>query len=204
MKYLSKFLVRGIDVLLPIGVTLYSIYWLTFFGDKFLGDIVRPFIPQGYIWPGIGLLVGIGVLLLVGLFASILPGRKLFEWIEHVSVRLPLVKTIFRSTQDFTRLFISPHEGEEFGEAVWVPIGDLHVIGFITRGPRYGTPAADPRDRTVAVYISMSAGIGGFTVYLPRSRLEPTGLTVEEAMRLVMTAGVSMTKPPEATPPPKA
>lgn len=49
----------------------------------------------------------------------------------------------------------------------------------------------------------MSAGIGGFTVYLPRSKLEPTGLSVEEGMRLVLSAGVSMTEPPRAMPPTK-
>jgi len=201
---IGRFLARGIDALLPIGVTVYVIYWLAFYGDKFLGEMVRPVMPESYFWPGIGLIAGVVALLLVGLFASILPGRWLFESIERACMRIPLVKTIFRSTQDFTRLFISPHEGDEFGEVVWVPIGELHVIGFITRGPNYGAATVDRHDRTVAVYISMSAGIGGFTVYLPRSKLEPTGMTVEEGMRLVMTAGVSMTQRPNAEPPPSA
>ena len=202
MRMIGRFLARGIDALLPIGVTIYVIYWLAFYGDKFLGDMIQPMIPESYFWPGTGLVTGVLALLLVGMFASILPGRWLVELIERVCVRIPLVKTVFRSTQDFTRLFISPHEGDEFGEVVWVPIGDLHVIGFITRGPTYGSAAVDSHNRIVAVYISMSAGIGGFTVYLPRSKLEPTGMTVEEGMRLVMTAGVSMTQRPRAEPPP--
>ena len=87
---------------------------------------------------------------------------------------------------------------------MWVPFEDKHLIGFVTRGPVYGPEDAAEGDRTVAVYVSMSAGIGGFTVYLPRSKLEPTGLTVEEGMRLVLSAGVSMAEPPRAVPPPKA
>jgi uncharacterized membrane protein len=203
MKFVGKFLVRGVDALLPIGVTLYVIYWLAVFGDKLLGDMLRPMVPEIYFWPGFGLLAGLAVMLIIGVFASTQPGRKLMEAIERVCSRIPLVKTVFQATQDFTRFFFTAHEHGDFGQAVWVPFGDMHLIGFVTRGPSYGPANAESGDQTVAVYVSMSAGIGGFTVYLPRSKLEPTGLTVEEAMRLVMTAGVSMTTHPRAAPPPK-
>jgi uncharacterized membrane protein len=203
MKSISKLMVRGIYTLLPIGVTVYVVYWLTVFGDRLLGDLLRPMVPGVYFWPGLGLIVGLAVVFVIGALATIPPGRWLFGMIERACVRTPLVKTVFLATQDFGRFFLVPHEHGDFGQAVWVPFGDMHLIGFVTRGPSYG-PAADAADRTVAVYVSMSAGIGGFTVYLPRSRLEPTGLSVEEAMRLVMTAGVSMTERPRAAPPPSA
>lgn len=201
MKFIGSLLLRGIDALLPIAITLYAIYWLAFFGDKLLGEIIRPVMPEHWLWPGIGLIAGLVALFLVGVLASTLPGRWLFAACERACLRVPLVKTVFRATQDFTRFFMMPHAREEFGEVVWVPFGDLHVIGFVTRGPVYGTAADNEKDRTVAVYVPFSYQIGGYTVYLPRSRLEPTGLSVEEAMRLVVTAGVSMSdQPVEAQP----
>lgn len=201
MKFLVNVVVRGIDTLLPIGVTLYAIYWLAFYGDLVLGQIVRPVLPESLLWPGIGLLAGLVGLFLVGLLANTLPGRWLFGAMDRVCLRIPLVKTIFRATQDFSRFFLAPHARDEFGEVVWVPFGDLHVIGFVTRGPVYGSSAIPEQDRTVAVYVPFSYQIGGYTVYLPRSRLEPTGLPVEEAMRMVVTAGVSMTEQPVETQP---
>jgi len=201
MKFIGKLLVRGVYILLPIGVTLYVIYWFTVFGDKLLGEIVRPIVPEVYFWPGIGLIAGLAAVLAIGVLATIPPGRWLFGVIERVCSRTPLVKTVFLATQDFSRFFLQPHEHGEFGQAVWVPFDDKHLIGFVTRGPSYGAANGASADPTVAVYVSMSAGIGGFTVYLPRSKLEPTGLSVEEAMRLVMTAGVSMTERPRASPP---
>lgn len=204
MKTFARFLARGITALLPIAITLYAIYWLAVFGDQLLGDLLRTMAPAVYFWPGIGLVAGLVVLLAIGLLASIPPGRWLFASIERLCMRIPLVKTVYQATQDFTRFFVSPHARGEFGQAVWVPFGDVHLIGFVTRGPSYGTADTESGDHTVAVYVSMSAGIGGFTVYLPHSKLEPTGLSVEEAMRLVMTAGVSMTERPRAEPPPKA
>jgi len=204
MKALGKVLIRGMDTLLPIGITLYCIYWLMFYGDKLLADLVRPIMPAAYLWPGVGLVVSFLIVLVIGLFAMTRPGRSLFGAIEKLCVRIPLVKTVFRGTQDFTRFFFAAGERGDFGQVVWVPFGDMHLIGFVTRGPTYGRTDVDEKERTVAVYVSMSAGIGGFTVYLPRSKLEPTGLSVEEGMRLVLTAGVSMAgPPPEAMPPSK-
>lgn len=203
MKTIGRILIRGIDALLPIGVTLYVIYWLAFYGDKLFVDMVRPMVPESYIWPGTGMVAGLLAMLIIGVFAITKPGRWLFDRLEVFFTRIPLLKTVFRGTQDFTRFFFATSERGDFGQVVWVPFGDMHLIGFVTRGPVYGPADAAAGDRTVAVYVSMSAGIGGFTVYLPRSKLEPTGLTVEEGMRLVLTAGVSMAEPPRAVPPPK-
>jgi uncharacterized membrane protein len=203
MKAIGKILIRGIDVLLPLGVTLYAIYWLAFFGDKLLTEVFRPMMPESAIWPGTGMFAGLLAMFIIGVFTFTKPGRWLFGSFERVFTRIPLVKTVFRGTQDFTRFFFAAGERGDFGQVVWVPFGDMHLIGFVTRGPVYGPKDAAEGERTVAVYVSMSAGIGGFTVYLPRSRLEPTGLSVEEGMRLVLTAGVSMAEPPRAVPPPK-
>jgi len=203
MKTIGKILIRGIDALLPIGITLYVIYWLAFYGDKLLVDLIRPILPEAYIWPGTGVVAGLLVMFFIGVLAITKPGRWLFDRIERLFTRIPLVKTVFRGTQDFTRFFFATSERGDFGQVVWVPFGNMHLIGFVTRGPVYGPAGAAEDERTVAVYVSMSAGIGGFTVYLPRSKLEPTGLTVEEGMRLVLTAGVSMAEPPRAMPPTK-
>jgi len=203
MKTIGKILIRGIDALLPIGVTLYGIYWLLFYGDRMLAEMVRPFVPEAYIWPGTGVVAGFLVMFIIGTIVVTNPGRRLFGVFERLCNRIPLVKTVFRSTQDFTRFFFATGERGEFGQVVWVPFGNMHLIGFVTRGPAYGPADTAVGERTVAVYVSMSAGIGGFTVYLPHSKLEPTGLTVEEGMRLVLSAGVSMAEPPRAVPPPK-
>lgn len=207
MKLFGRLFIRGVDTLVPIGITLYVIYWLAVFAESMLGEVIRPLIPESWHWPGINLLIGLfaGIVLifLVGLVVSAGPGRWLVASSEWLLGRIPLVKTILQTTHDFTRFFVAPHERGDFGQVVWVPFGDMHAIGFVTRGPAYGPPDAAAGDRTVAVYVPFSYQIGGYTVYLPRSRLEPAGLSVEEAMRLVLTAGVSMAEQPHAAPPPK-
>jgi uncharacterized membrane protein len=206
MQIFSRFFIRGMETLVPIGITLYALYWLAVFAESWLGEVIRPLVPSTWNWPGIGLVVGLlAAMVLVfvfGLLVSTRPGRWLVVSGEWLLGRIPLVKSFLQTMHDFMRLFVAPHERGDFGQVVWVPFGDMHLIGFVVRGPSYGQAAAG--DRTVAVYVPFSYQIGGFTVYLPRSRLEPTGLSVEEAMRLVLTAGVSMAEPPRAVPPPKA
>ncbi len=207
MRIFNKFFVRGVDTLIPIGITLYALYWVAVFAESMLGDMIRPLVPATWDWPGIGLLIGLFAAMIlvfvIGLLVSTGPGRWLMGSGEWLLGRIPLVKSILQTMHDFTRFFVAPHERGDFGQVVWVPFGETHLIGFVVRGPSYGSVATAAGDRTVAVYVPFSYQIGGFTVYLPRSRLEPTGLSVEDAMRLVLTAGVSMAEAPRATPPPK-
>lgn len=133
MKTLGKILIRGIDALLPIGITLYVIYWLAFYGDKLLVEMVRPILPEAYIWPGTGVLAGMLVMFIIGVLAITKPGRWLFDRSERIFTRIPLVRTVFRGTQDFTRFFFATSERGDFGQVVWVPFGDMHLIGFVAR-----------------------------------------------------------------------
>ena len=69
--------------------------------------------------------------------------------------------------------------------------GEARLIGFVTRE---SAPELEPRataDGLVGVYFPMSYQIGGYTLYLPRARLTPLDIGVEEAMRLVLTGGMS-------------
>jgi uncharacterized membrane protein len=63
------------------------------------------------------------------------------------------------------------------------------LIGFVTT-EHANTLGIGGGDDLVAVYLPMSYQIGGYTVYLPRSRVTETDLTVEQAMRIVLTGGV--------------
>jgi uncharacterized membrane protein len=70
-----------------------------------------------------------------------------------------------------------------------VDFGPGRVIGFVTQEnaklPGIGTDTS-----LVAVYLPMSYQIGGYTLYLPRDRIQPTELSVEAAMRIVLTGGL--------------
>jgi uncharacterized membrane protein len=112
-------------------------------------------------------------------------------WLEEVLNRIPLVKTVYGAVRDLMSLF-SKAGSRKFSKVVMVKFPGLEarLVGFVTIEDFAGLAvAAAPGE--VAVYLPMSYTIGGYTVLLPRSCLTPLDMSLEDAMRFVVTAGMS-------------
>jgi uncharacterized membrane protein len=79
---------------------------------------------------------------------------------------------------------------------VAVSIADnMRLVGFVTRENTTELPhARDTGDEIVGVYLPMSYQIGGYTLFVPRSAIERMDMSVEDAMRFVLTAGMSSSR----------
>jgi uncharacterized membrane protein len=80
-----------------------------------------------------------------------------------------------------------------FNQVVMVQIGDsrARVLGLVTREDFSDLPPGIGAKDSVAVYVPMSYQLGGFTTIVPRSAIQPVNMTMEEAMRFAVTAGLS-------------
>lgn len=190
MHFTTTFL-RGLGVVLPIALTLYFVVWSVRAAEMLMKPLALLMIPstRDYI-PGSGLVLGIALVYLTGLLVQLF----VIEWLvglgQHMLERTPLVKSIYNALNDFMS-YIVRRPSETASRVVNVKLADeLSLVGFITDPDPVSLRApGDPDDR-VAVYLPMSYQLGGFTVLLPRDRLRPLDLGVEDAMRLVLTAGV--------------
>jgi uncharacterized membrane protein len=115
--------------------------------------------------------------------------RKLLGVGERLLLRIPVVKTVYSAIRDMTRLVNTDKAKRELERVVTVPFGSGRVLGFVTQ-EHANKLGVGGDDDTVAVYLPMSYQIGGYTVYIARSQVEETDLTVEQAMRIVLTGGV--------------
>jgi uncharacterized membrane protein len=104
-------------------------------------------------------------------------------------MRVPVLKTIYGAVRDLTSLVRVGDRGGELQRVVLVDVGPGQVIGFVTQESA-SLPGMTEDAGLVAVYMPMSYQIGGYTLYLPRDRLHPTDLSVEQAMRIVLTGGL--------------
>jgi uncharacterized membrane protein len=78
------------------------------------------------------------------------------------------------------------------GQVVRVRVADhMHLIGFVTREDFTTLPAGLGGADVIAVYLPMSYQVGGYTVLLPRRLVEPVDMSVEDALRFAVTAGMS-------------
>jgi uncharacterized membrane protein len=189
MKMLRNALLKGVVAVLPIGLTLYFVYWLAVTLERLLGSIFKAMLPDNLYHPGMGLLFGVILLIAAGIAVN--------AWVVHVLLslsgqlleRIPLVKSVYSAVRDFVDFFAADRKDSESQRVVMVSYGDMRLIGFLTREQVPELQSIGEQDR-IAVYVPMSYQIGGFTLFVPRDSVQPIDINAEDAMRLVLTAGL--------------
>lgn len=188
MKQIGGILLKGLVTILPIGLTIYFVYWLGVTTESLLSQPIKWLVGPNY-WPGMGVLMGFLLLFVVGLAVNAFVVRRVLGLGEELLLRVPVVKTVYSAIRDMTRLVNTEKRKGDLDRVVTIEFEFGKLIGFVTQ-EHANTLGIGGGDDLVAVYLPMSYQIGGYTVYLPRSRLTETELTVEQAMRIVLTGGV--------------
>ncbi len=196
MKMIGKVFVRGLLTALPIALTIAALVWMFMLAETALGKLMTLALGEWYV-PGMGVAAGVVLLFALGVLMHLWIFRKIWQWGEGLFARLPLVKTIYGGIRDFTDFLSKSGDGEDGADQVCVvSLGeDRNLIGLLTREECGDLPDKLAPEGFVAVYLPMSYQIGGFTIFMPREAITPLKLTVEEGMRLALTAGVSATRP---------
>jgi len=195
VKGLTRTFLTGLAAILPIVITLALLWWLGTTAEELLGGLLRAILPEPLYFPGLGLLVTLGVIFGIGVLLRAYVVQWLFAWVEDLMEHIPVVKTIHGVVRDMMSL-VSGDLEKQFGDAVLVtlPGTDYRLVGFVTREDFAGLPDELGSEGTIAVYLPMSYQIGGYTLMLPRKQVEPLNLSLEDAMRYTLTAGVSARK----------
>tara|TARA_R110000787_G_scaffold73921_7_gene164517 strand:- start:4795 stop:5457 length:663 start_codon:yes stop_codon:yes gene_type:complete len=194
---LVRTFLSGLFVLLPILITLAIVMWLIGTAEKLLGSVIQILMPGEAYLPGMGLIMTLAVIFFVGLMTQAIFFRKLIQWFEHQLERIPMIKTVYGAVKDLTGFISRAGESKKrMGQVVLIQIPNvpIRLLGFVTVEDLQsaGLPRiAEQDEESVAVYLPMSYQIGGYTMLLPRSYLTPLDMGMEEAMRFVITAGLS-------------
>ena len=199
MRRIWNTMLKGLVALLPIGLTVYLVYWLAVAAETLFSRLLKLVIPESAYWPGLGLVAGLVVLFLAGLAVNAYVVRRALRLSDDLFARIPVVKTFYVAIRDFMRFFPSAGKGSDLKRVVLVPFGPGKAIGFVTAesSTALGVAAGDD---LVAVYLPMSYMIGGYTVFLPRHVIEPTSLSVEAGMRIALMGGVQGAQAAVASP----
>jgi uncharacterized membrane protein len=194
-KVVSRIFLRGLVVILPAVLTIALVVWLATSAEEFLEGVIRHLAPGWKYWPGLGILLGIAVIFAAGILVHEPVTRWLLGRVDALMRRIPLVKSIYLSIRDVAG-YMSQDEASGFKQVVAVRVQDMLLIGFVTTEDVQGLPAAAEGEKLIAVYLPMSYGIGGYTVYLPKTRVEPLDMSLEDAMRLTLIGGVTAKEAP--------
>lgn len=187
-KYILKYILTGLITLLPLILTFYLLYWLAISAETLLGDLI----PHEIYLPGMGIATALLAMFIIGALMHTRPIQQLFTRGERIFYHLPLVKSVYAAFRDFIDYF-SPSKKKGFEQVVAVTLGDtgIRLIGFVTQTAPTQLPDDLHGAEYVLVYLPMSYMIGGYAVLVPRAAVQPLNMSMEEAMRYVITAGVT-------------
>ena len=189
IKSISKTLLTGFVTILPVVQTVYLLYWLAVSSENMMRATLEFVMPQATYFPGLGMIAGLAVMFVVGLLMKAILIRKVFDFGEQILYRLPFFKTVYGAIRDFFDFFSPKKEG--LGQVVAVTYNGLEMIGFITQTDEQRLPESFRGQDKVLVYLPISYMIGGFTLFIPSEDVRPLNMSMDEAMRFVLTAGIT-------------
>lgn len=191
-RFITRQMLTGLITILPVMLTLYLIYWFVVSTETALGSILEFVLPADLYWPGMGFAIALVLIFVIGLLMQLYVVKALFRKIEDLLYHMPLIKSVYGAIRDFFQYFSPSREGE-FQQVVAVRFdNDMELIGFVTQATSDSLPTAEGDDsERVLVYLPMSYNIGGYPVMIDKKRLRPVDMTMEQAMRFVLTAGVA-------------
>jgi uncharacterized membrane protein len=208
---MKRYLIAGLLVWVPLGITLWVLHFLLTSLDQILlvlPESARPRAFFGFDVPGLGLVVFFVILLTTGIVAANFVGQRFFGAWEALLSRIPFVKSIYLSVKQVSDTLLSP-KGNAFRKALLVefPRPGSWTIGFLT-----GTPASViapylPGEH-VSVYVPTTPNpTGGYFLMLPRAQVRELDMTVDEALKSIISMGVVAPRPSgnglPAPPPPR-
>ena len=199
---MKKYIVAGLLVWLPLAVTIWVLSWAlntldgTFAfvlsaGQAVLPESARAQLEQLRHVPGLGVLVMLAALLLTGVFAANIFGQWWLRQAHKVLSKTPIVKSIYNSVKQVSDTLFSS-TGNAFREAVLVqyPRQGSWTIAFVTGKPG-GEVAAHLAGEHVSVYVPTTPNpTSGFFLIMPRSDVRSLNMSVDEALKYVISMGV--------------
>lgn len=189
MKFLARLFFRGLAAILPLALTGGLVWWAIAAGEALLQRVLRVFLDEKDVWPGMGLLLSIVLVMAVGLLMYSFVVRQVYQRVSKWMEQIPVVKSVYGMIVDVVRLFGSAEE-RPFRKVVLVAHQEgFEQIGFLTREDFDDLPEVGVGK--VAVYLPMSYQLGGFTIVVPRERVRVVDMKVEDALRFCVTAGVA-------------
>lgn len=198
---LRKYFFTGLVVTAPITVTFYIIWVVISFVDNRIKPLIpAPYSPEEYIpfsIPGLGLVIVIIGLTLIGALAAGVFGRLLLNWGERIVEKMPVVRNIYSALKQVFEAVLST-ESSSFREVVLVeyPRKDIWSLGFIT-GTTKGEVQEDTEDNVLNVFIPTTPNpTSGFLLFVPESDVERLDMTVEDGLKMVVSAGIVTPKYP--------
>lgn len=190
---LKRYFITGLLILVPLVITLWVLNLIIGVMDQsllLLPPEWRPDAWLGFRLPGLGVILTVAIILVTGVLAANILGRQLLDTWEGLLTRIPVVKSIYSSVKQVSDTLLSG-SGHAFRKVLLVryPHPDAWSLAFQTNLPDEVNNLLD--DEHVAVFIPTAPSpVNGFYFYVKKSATREVNLTVDQALKLIISMGV--------------
>ena len=194
MGTLRKYIIAGLLVWLPLAATVVIVKLVVDLLDNIillLPPEYQPTAVLGFSIPGFGIILAISILLITGMFAANLFGRRLVEFWEAILSRIPLVRSIYSSVKQISTTILDSN-GKSFRKVVMLqyPRKGIWSIGFLTNED-VSTDIEGLNEDLVAVFVPTTPNpTSGFIIMAPRDDITELDMSVEEGFKFIISMGV--------------
>jgi uncharacterized membrane protein len=192
-KRFKKYFFSGLAVFLPMGLTIYVFIWVLNFAESIFGRYLRPFFLDYYdfyFW-GLGIIVLLLIILFCGFLVTNYFGRQLQATTEKLMLRIPLMANIYPAFKEIAK-FIFRDKKARVERVVLVewPRKGCYSIGFLTNtAPKQVTEKLNLKLVNVLIP-TVPNPLTGFVIMFPEAEVISLPITVEEAVKIIVSGGV--------------
>jgi uncharacterized membrane protein len=183
-RYLVRYFIQGLIIVLPLAVTLWLLVWLFNVIDGFLSPILE--LSFGRHIPGLGFAIVIFLVLLVGYLGTKIGQTRFFDNIEKQIVRIPGIGSVYGGTREILNT-LQNGDGNRFMEVVLIeyPRKGIYAIGLVTKKISDGDG-----EKFLYVFIPTSPSpAGGYLQIVPESEVVYTSMSINDALKLIISIG---------------
>lgn len=201
-KSLRSYLLTGLIVWMPILVTFAVLRFIVDLLDKTIALLPQSFRPEAWLGvyiPGVGVILSLLLLFITGIVATNILGQRFMLWSESILDRIPLVRTIYNGTKQVIQAIFST-QGQSFRQVLLLeyPRKDCWTLAFQTSVVHSDLNAHMGGEMVTAYVPTTPNPTSGFLIVVPRQDVIELAMSVDEALKFIISLGVMQPESPTA------
>ena len=198
MKRLRRYIVAGILIWVPIGVTIFLLRILVGILDRSLLLIPAQYRPEemlGFAIPGLGIVLMLLILLVTGVLGANIVGRSTVGLWESLLERIPVVRSVYSAAKNFTEIVFSD-SSQSFKKVLLIeyPRKGVYSLAFQTSS-ELGEVQGRTGEEVVCTFVPTTPNpTSGFIIIVPRREVTELDMDVDEALKMIISLGVVVPK----------
>lgn len=194
-SFLKKYFFSGLVVFLPLMLTIYVCIVFLNFAENIFGKYLRSFFIYHYdfyFW-GIGLLVLLAIILLSGFLITNYFGRSFYRWAENGFVKIPIVGSLYPAFKEVAQFIFKEDKTKKYlAEVVLVqwPLEGTYTVAFLTNKAPEKINQLIGQESVTVLIPTVPNPFTGFMAVVPKSKVQSLSISVEDAIKMMVSGGV--------------